>query len=256
MDSSSYGIAEQRFMAQLDQIKSLKKFLFDEKVAFTAAQLPSIDLGDLNNFVYDAKGRVPSAEEWAMLDQKLAALTDLLTDALRWKIRVRELGFYFRNLPIAFLAASMGITIFYILFPYFFTNDSSPLRALYFLACLMLWTVAQGGLGACAFIGLSVASSNQPNATGLEAIDLTDRNTLGIRIVLGATFAFLIGGPISYLGLDSFRQLLMVSNAPSPDYKVYLFLLIPFIPGFSTKLVLALLNRFIDAIKAFFGVSA
>ena len=88
-------------------IQKLKQFLFSEKVLLQSDILESIDLGPLNNLKYAPNGRLPTEGEWKALDQKLASLTPLLTPALRWKFRIRELQFFFITVPIFFL----GMTI-------------------------------------------------------------------------------------------------------------------------------------------------
>jgi hypothetical protein len=100
------GISDQRFATQLETIKKLKQFLFDEKILLQADSLENIDLGSLNNLKYAPNGRSPTEDEWKALDQKLAGLTPLLTPALRWKLRIRELRFFFMTVPMFF----MGIT--------------------------------------------------------------------------------------------------------------------------------------------------
>ena len=77
------GISDRRFAAQLETIKKLKQFLFDEKVLLQPDVLEDIDLGSLNNLSYAPTGRLPTEDEWKALDRKLAGLTPLLTPALR-----------------------------------------------------------------------------------------------------------------------------------------------------------------------------
>ncbi|HEV2098346.1 MAG TPA: hypothetical protein VGR45_05410, partial [Stellaceae bacterium] len=43
------GIANERFIHQLDELRKLKEFLFEEKVQFKEQDLESINLDQLNN---------------------------------------------------------------------------------------------------------------------------------------------------------------------------------------------------------------
>ena len=99
----SESIADERFIRQLDQLRELKQFLFEEKVKFATDDLDCIDLAKLNNISYSGRGRVPSIGEWRILDAKLAKLASYLNDEMRRKIRIRELKIFFKTLPIIFL---------------------------------------------------------------------------------------------------------------------------------------------------------
>ena len=56
-------IANQRFIRQLDELRKLKEFLFEEKIQFKEEDLDVIDLEELNNLSYSPAGRVPNAGE-------------------------------------------------------------------------------------------------------------------------------------------------------------------------------------------------
>jgi hypothetical protein len=171
------AIANQRFIRQLDELRKLKEFLFEEKVQFKQKDLDSIDLEELNNLSYSTTGRVPNAGEWRTLDEKLTKLTSYLGDDLRRKIRIRELKLFFRTLPIIFLVSSVFSSMIYLNHKYF-PNPSSPWRLLFWLAIVSIWAASQGGLGACAFLGTSVImkSSTTNESTPRENVDLIDRN--------------------------------------------------------------------------------
>jgi hypothetical protein len=113
------AIANERFIRQLDELRALKEFLFEEKVQFKEEDLDSIDLEELNNLSYSASGRIPSAGEWRTLDEKLTKLVSYLSDDLRRKIRIRELRLFFRTLPIIFLVFSVFSSMTYLIIRYF-----------------------------------------------------------------------------------------------------------------------------------------
>ncbi len=246
------AIANQRFIRQLDELRGLKEFLFEEKVQFKEDDLDSIDLEELNNLSYSTSGRVPTADEWRTLDEKLTKLASYLGDDLRRKIRLRELRVFFRTLPIIFLVLSVITSIVYLILPLF--PGSSAWRLSLWMLILSIWAISQGGLGACAFLGTSVITKssivNEP--TPRESIDLTDHNFLIIRVILGTLFAVLLGLPFSPLGLNAFTGLYW--SVP-PSESNLMFSLIPFLAGFSTNLVLVILGKFVVAIEAVFGLS-
>jgi hypothetical protein len=255
-DVDNGAIADERFISQLDQLRKLKQFLFEERTQFKTEELDAIDLEKLNNLSFSASGRVPSAIEWRTLDEKLSTLTGYLTDEMRHKIRIRELGFFFRTLPICFLASSVVSTIVYINVPWL-TDRGSPWKLLIWLVVIMAWLISQGGLGACAFLGTSVIFKStldiEPTSSSdnRENIDVTDRNSLSIRIVLGTLFAVLLGLPYAVTSLNGLSAIYWKGGPP--DELTLSVIFIPFIAGFSTNLVLAVLRRFVVAIEAFFG---
>ncbi len=57
------AIANERFIRQLNELRGLKEFLFEEKAQFKEEDLDSIDLEELNNLSYSTSGRVPTADE-------------------------------------------------------------------------------------------------------------------------------------------------------------------------------------------------
>ena len=249
-------IANQRFIRQLDELRKLKEFLFEEKIQFKEEDLDVIDLEELNNLSYSPTGRVPNSGEWRTLDEKLAKLASYLSDDLRRKIRLRELSLFFKILPICFLAFSVISTISYLVLPYFHLADGSLLRILLWVIIVSIWAISQGGLGACAFLGTSVItkSSLAGESTARDNVDLTDRNFLIIRVISGTLFAVLLGLPFSPLGLNVFIPLYWKHDV-FPSQSDLVFSLIPFLAGFSTNLVLVILGKFVVAIEAVFGLS-
>ena len=112
--------------------------------------------------------------------------------------------------------------------------------------------VAQGGLGACVFLGTSAIQLARPPK--LESIDVTDRNYLNIRILLGTLFGSLIGLLFSSSSLDTLNSYIFEQHSSVPDTKV-LLAFAPFIVGFSTDLVLTVFTRVVRAVQTFFGTS-
>jgi hypothetical protein len=258
----SWLVGDRRFVNQLDHIRYLKQFLFQEKVQFKADQLREIDLGTLNNLQFGRNGRVPTDEEWRLLDEKLAALATYLTDDLRRRIRIHELATFFGPLPLLFLFAVVLSTASYLLYGHVFKDVNSLSNTSAYLFSLIVWTAAQGGLGACAFLNTTVIIKKPDVVTNpgapVSSIDITDENVLKTRIILGALFGFLIGLPLSYQSLQTINGSLLSSatnfNPPTPTATQIAIMLVPFLLGFSTNLVLVILERCVASIQAFFGI--
>jgi hypothetical protein len=104
------------------------------------------------------------------------------------------------------------------------------------------------------------ALSVQEDAT----FDLTNPRLMILRIALGSLFAVVITLPF---GFDSFYDFLkgIVTNGVAPasnssgegkgNFVQAVLLLLPFVLGFSTSLVIQLLNRLVQGAQAFFGMT-
>jgi TRAP-type C4-dicarboxylate transport system permease small subunit len=153
--------------------------------------------------------------------------------------------------------ATLGTVLYRFLYGAFFAKDTLLFNFSYLLS-LIVWTVAQGGLGACAFLGTRIATRRSEKFavdTLVDVTDVTDESILRIRIVLGCLFGSLIGVPIGSLAFDKMGNAIYDSTLSLSPSDMALIVL-PFMVGFSTNLVLAILERFVDSIKTFFGMSA
>jgi hypothetical protein len=255
--NESDKIADQRFIDQLREVHNLKRFFFEERVGFEPTQLASIDLGPLNNLRFGYKGRAASLNEWKLLDEKISILASFLTDELRQKIRVRDLSIYFGLIPLLFLLASLAALFYRFLYGAFFPKDTLLFNASY-LASLIFWTVAQGGLGACAFLGTRVATKRlekTPLDILADSMEITDKSILKIRIILGCLFSSLIGIPIASFSLDKIGDALYPPQGGATlNPSDFALMILPFMVGFSTNLVLAILERAVEAIRTLFGI--
>jgi hypothetical protein len=93
--------------------------------------------------------------------------------------------------------------------------------------------------------------------------DLSTRRLMLLRIALGALFGLVLTLPFGFEGFMEFIAGITSGSHPvsaeqpqqSKTFGVTLLLLLPFILGFSTSLVIMILNRLVDAVQAFFGKS-
>ncbi len=252
------GISDPRFAAQVKALQQLKQFLFDEKVAVQAEALEATDLGSLNNIKYALNGRPPTESEWKALDQKLAVLAPLLTPAMRWKLRIRELRFFFVTVPIISMGTSVIATFFLILLMSVGEERAMIWFLIAYSTMLLIWTISQGTLGACAFLCISAtthALRERASSDSLSPmIDVTNENILGIRVILGALFSLLalpIGGRSVAVIYSAFSE-----EHPIPPIQDWIIVLLPFMFGFSTTLVLTIFNKIVGGISAIFGISS
>ena len=137
-----------------------------------------------------------------------------------------------------------------------------------------MWTnLGQRNKPPCAFLGTSVITKTsllnetttqrntapqgdtapRENPVPRENVDLTDHNFLIIRVILGTSFAVILGLPYSTIGLNIFSDLYWVGKPVTTE--TVILSLIPFLAGFSTNLVLVILGKFVLAIEAVFGSS-
>src|SRR5262249_54307409 len=116
-----------------------------------------------------------------------------------------------------------------------------------FLLCVICWLAATGALGATAFIYVN-ALSIQVDPTA----DITSLTLVTMRLILGALFAVMLALPFGYQAFHSFSESVSSGERMTPTDTV--LLLLPFIMGFSTPLVLAVLGRFIQSARALFGL--
>jgi hypothetical protein len=200
---SDISVCNREFISQIRHLRMLKRFMLEEKMSFSETDIETMNLGHLNNLRYRVHGRLVTMDEWAALDKLSSAITSHLdTLDLKRKIRIRELGLFFGTIPLLFLCLAVISTGMYVIW---LPDRSSQYWTMTLIK--MVWTLTEGGLGACAFLGTSVVRKsaedidriqNAPeqgsknNEVSQQLADITDRNFLKIRIILGMLFGFLL----------------------------------------------------------------
>jgi hypothetical protein len=264
-DANNMSVNSRDFIDQLNEVRKLKRFLFKEKVGATEEQSRAFDLGILNNITYRAEGRPPNLNEWREVDEKFLALVSCLDISLRRKLRIRELDFYFGRLPVVLLVLGAASTTAYMSYSKIVDANSSA-GTLCFVLLLIIWTITQGALGACAFLGTSVISTrtvevvdpkSSPGKTTGDEFDITDPSVLKIRVLSGSLFAFLIGLPLAERALSAITDALFDDpSKTSVDISKLSLVFAPFIIGFSTNFVLAVMNRVIASLQIMLGITS
>ena len=241
----TYTLCDNHFLDDVAQLKALRSFMIRQ--AKTTQDSWKIELGNLNLFRFDPQGRYPNSEEWAELEHRSNELYRHLSEADRRR-------FLYGQIPRVVIRTAIFLGIF-VLATLMTAALFVPSHKLLFVAFLT-WVAALGGIGSIAFIGMN-ALAIQDDAS----FDITNKKLIGLRVMLGALFAVVLTLPF---GPDSFFHFIEqlekggVSNPnvsnPTPSVAMEsLLLLLPFILGFSTTLVIMVLNQFVEAVQSFFG---
>jgi hypothetical protein len=160
-------------------------------------------------------------------------------------------------LPLAFAAVALLALIGAVVYPGLKGYDPDHLGK-DVLPFYLFWLISLGAIGSVAFIGMNALSVQQD-----ITFDLGNKRLMLLRIVLGAMFGLVLSLPFGFQSfIDFVGSIFLVGAhraAPSglPTVtKQAILLLLPFILGFSTSLVITILNRLVDAVQAFFGGSS
>jgi hypothetical protein len=246
-------ISDRLFVRQLGYTRSLVTFLIRRQALTEKPPDLLANLAALGRMRYSPRGRAASEEEW----RKLYAISHGLTSELPLEIAtafsIWRLRTFFGLFPLIFLI--MGIAALEATY-----LEGYAVGGWYYfigLAAVLSWTCALGGLGTSAFFGTSLLAQ-LASATGNDQAkfkEITDDTYLRTRLMIGILFAFVLGLPFGHLSLDTASASLfkdVVWNAEL--FTTILHILAPFLLGFSTALVLSILERLIEGIKTTFGV--
>ncbi len=199
----------------------------------------------LNDLRYNEKGRLPTVEEWEQLDKRSQKLFSYLDDELRKHFELSQTANLIAQLPLLFIFLALLIVAILSMITVIFAVDRLLLPGCYFL-----WTALLGAIGAIAFLSMNTLSI-QKDIT----FDFTNQSLLAVRIVLGSLFG-LLSMPFGFYSFVTFREVASTRNT-RPWCREFSFeaalLLLPFVLGFSTSLVILVLNRFVESITVFFG---
>src|SRR3974390_1727 len=122
-----------------------------------------------------------------------------------------------------------------------------------------MWATGSGALGSFAFLAVN-SLAIQTDAT----FDISDIGLIAVRIVLGALIGTIITLPFGFPVYLSFVKEIALPSLPDggqtaaigADSEIHqaIIVLAPFLLGFSTPLVMAVLNRLVTGVEAIFGV--
>jgi hypothetical protein len=243
------NIDDSQFMADLQKLKDLRSFLIEQAVQLKPVESGKISFGDLNLLRLRAGGRSPSREEWESLETLTQELFSHLSEPLRRRFLSSRLPWW-----VPGLAVGLGLmAIFSLVTCSLFAGDLYQRSIPWYV----LWLASLGALGSTSFIGMN-ALSVQDDAT----FDLTNTRLLALRISLGSLFGLVLALPFGFSSFVEFVALLLTGGHSPPTgeqsggvslAQQSALLLLPFVLGFSTSLVIMIMNRFVDAVETLFG---
>lgn len=246
-------INDAHFIQELRRLKELRSFLIHEAISVSTADSIPVSLGRLNQLQYGSGGRAPTPEEWAEVELHTQTLFGRLNEPLRKRFMLGQIPTWMAALALILaviaVAALIGSAVT------FHLTINSATVGIDTLPWYLAWLMCLGALGSVAYIGMN-ALSVQEDIT----FDLTNRRLMLLRITLGALFGLVLTLPFGFAQFIEFIRFIL--NGP-PEGGVdagkltvqAVLLLLPFILGFSTSLVIMALNRLMDAVQAFFGRS-
>jgi hypothetical protein len=240
----SPGIDNKEYIADLRKLKELRSFLIEQAVQLRPGE-DTLSFGTLNLLRYELGGRSPTQEEWDSLENLTQELFRHLDDPLRRRFLSSRLPWW-----VPQFAAVLGcVAILSLIGCTLIWGAGGYNRIIPFY---LLWLCSLGAIGSISFLGMN-ALSVQDDAT----FDLTNTKLLVLRITLGSLFGVVLALPF---GFDTFTDFIGQLLSPTPTQNSAagltvqtLKLLLPFILGFSTSLVIMILNRFVEAVETFFG---
>ena len=122
------------------------------------------------------------------------------------------------------------------------------------LSGFLFWGISVGAIGAVSFLYVNALSIQID-----KNVDITNKNFITMRIILGALFGVVLDLPLGYPGFAKFCDSLAkyepsVPSSNQIDVAGAALLLLPFLIGFSAPLMISILNRLVDAIQNLFGI--
>jgi hypothetical protein len=259
-------INDEEFHLQLDLLRRTRRFLIEEGVT-PPTGTPAIDaqvnaspfsLGRLNLIGYRQPSILPvpfrqakyaPLADWQLLEEKQDALQRLFTPELQHRFRLQKTQQFITASPLWLLFLSFA-ALFVAVFAPEVTQEGYVLVSVpaWRFAAFMAWTSCLGGLGAIGFLAMN-SLAIQDDAT----FDISNRSLVGMRIALGALFGCIVSLPFCFSYFKEFADWVIKGGDLAGGGRGVL-LLVPFLLGFSTTLVMAVLNRMIGGVEAIFGI--
>jgi len=220
--------------------------------SFGSDAMEAARLGQLNQLRISSRGRrgtpprSPTALEWDEVEIRTQTIWAELSELDRRKFILTQVPGWLPYLTSGLL----GLTVIAVLAAYGYINGTAEGFG---LGAFILFVVALGIAGAGASVAMN-ALSLQEDAT----FDLSSRKFVWLRLVLGALFGTLL--TVTW-GYPVFRQFIQEMSTASTntlgtdEVSRALYLLAPFVFGFSTSVVILVLSRAVEGVQTIFGKS-
>jgi hypothetical protein len=254
------------FISDLKRLRELRSFFLQEAV-IVERDSTALRFGKLNMLRSPLPmeesarpSRAPTEDEYDAVESHWQTLLSLLTPALRRRFVLGAIPQYLAWTPIGFAVIALS-SLYFAISEY--GNASAVAKAqgavtllsigVAVLPYYLLWLMSLGAIGALAFIGMN-ALSLQEDIT----FDLTNSRLILLRITLGSLFGLVLTLPFGFEGFLVFCRSITEGTGSgkvdNPGWTLQaILLLLPFVLGFSTSLVILILNRAVDAVQSFFG---
>jgi hypothetical protein len=245
-------IRDAEFMIALNRLKSLSGFLLQCTPVPASDVMNEASLGGLNQLRMarlSGKGRSARGLEWHEVERRTRIIWTALSDTQRRKFAATQIPGWISYLIVSFLVVAASSLVG----AYLVQINAIPAPPGGILILFLFWILGLGLIGAAASIGMN-ALSVQDDAT----FDISSGKFIWLRLVVGALFGTVLTLP---LGFVTFREFLAGLAGPGTRFDLAKaateasLLLLPFILGFSTSLVILVLNRAIESVQTFFGKS-
>jgi len=286
-----YRINDKALIDEIKRLKRLRLFLLSQVVDLKKEAPAMHQLGALNLLSYRKNGRRPFPEEWLKAESAGFALFEIMSPEDRKKFRASEIPFWVGILTMALVLLALTSCVFaMVAFSTLPDSDSPHLISAVdasavgaseapaatstgyasaaasstasskkvqddvfklIVVSYVIWLVSLGAIGAVAFVGM--------NALALQR-DITfelNSKLISLRIVLGALFGVILTLPFGFSTYWEF--LAQIRHKPAAGNNIITqtaWLLLPFLFGFSTSLVIAIVNRLNEGVQAICGIKA
>jgi len=253
-------VNDHRFFRQTLLLRDLHAYLLFSGLRLGLGEAAHLRLGAIKHISYSRKGPCPTPKQWEDLDIALEALFVMLDESQRRKFLLSQFPAWMPRLAVACLVLvcySLGAEVL---------GAAHPGLASVSFGAYIIWLTAMGALGAISFIAMNVLSVQED-----VTFDLTSSRLLAVRVIVGALFGLVLSLPFTWEVFLGFGQTIargMVGTGmsaipqlsgrievrmPTQPWNQALYLLLPFLLGFSTTLVILILNRLLDGVQAIFG---
>ena len=245
-------ISDRRFMRRVRQVLALRDFIVREMQEMQKSSRTELSCEGMYPFTYARSGRKPLDSEWNELESKVFDLNESITSEQRKKFVLSQFPLIIIYVAVFSLALSMASLVSAVYPGFLLRGADADHLTLSEMFAFVLWTISLGALGSIAFISVN-GLSMQSDAT----FDVTNTRFVLLRIILGALFGVLIALPISYTPFLTFCQQL-ASAVPAVQNSIsssqVLYLLLPFLVGFSASLFMTIINKLMAGVQSIFGV--
>jgi hypothetical protein len=243
-------IRDVTFMRELDNLRALCEFIRrehvdirpDQAILLSFEKLSRLRVAEPRLWSGSRGGRDARPEEWDLVEERTQALFSMLSEPQRRRYYLTKSEYIICRIP----AISVPLAVLVLVGEVFYPQASFPLY--------VAWLCLMGALGSIAFIAMNALSLHKD-----ITFDLTNRRLLNLRVVLGALFGLVLAVPFGFGDFVKFGSdvrsiaALPGSSLDTDTMKQAVLLLLPFVLGFGTSLVLSFLNRIVEAFEVILG---